>query len=44
MEKLTQKASITPLLIYRHVVFNNIDKVLKAGNNYVMLDILLNQV
>jgi hypothetical protein len=44
MDKLIQKASITPLLIYKHVVFNNIDKVLKSGNNFVMLEILLNQV
>lgn len=44
MEKLIQKASITPLLIYKHVVLNNIDKVLKSGNNFVMLEILLSQV
>jgi hypothetical protein len=44
MEKLIQKTSITPLLIYKHVVFNNIDKVLKSGKNFVMLEILLSQV
>lgn len=43
-EKLLQRPSIAPLLIYKHVVYNNIDKILKTGGNLILLEILLSQV
>lgn len=44
MAKLIEKPSITPLLVFKHLVYNNISKVLSSGGNYIVLEILLCQL
>lgn len=45
MIRLIERPSIVPLLLFKHVVINNLQKLLSGGNNcYIILEVLLSQV
>lgn len=44
MGKLVQRASIAPLLVFRHLVYNNIQRALQGGGNLIVLEALLCQL
>lgn len=48
LAKLTQRPSLVPLLLFRHVVFNNLAKLLSPGGapggSHLLLEVLLSQL
>ena len=42
--KLIQRPSVTALLLYKHTVLNNIQKILSEGGNYLILEALLGEL
>jgi hypothetical protein len=44
LERLLQRPAITSLLLFKHLILNNIDKLLKTHSSCLLLEGLLNEL